>query len=82
MAAARGLAQASERPVTPGRTTRYDISLLPSLTRIPAGYRIRVSLAGGLYTVERSAEAASFVNLPLTSPGTAHPNDSSWGPAS
>ncbi|MER7182090.1 CocE/NonD family hydrolase [Streptomyces hyaluromycini] len=96
--------QASQRPVTPGRTTRHDISLLPSLTRIPAGYRIRISLtsgppadfhypvsptprqladlAGGVYTVERSADAASFVNLPLTSPGTAHPSESSWGPAS
>ncbi|MER5795727.1 CocE/NonD family hydrolase [Streptomyces sp. NPDC001980] len=96
--------QAAQRPVTPGSTTRYDVSLLPSLTRIPAGYRIRVALtsgppadfhypvsptprqladlAAGVYTVERSADAASFVNLPLTSPGTAHPSDRSWGPAS
>jgi predicted acyl esterase len=96
--------RAAQRPVTPGRTTRYDISLLPSLTRIPAGYRIRVTLTsgppagfhypvsltsrqlagltGGVYSVERSADAASFVNLPLTSPGTARPGGRSWGPAS
>ncbi|MFJ9374874.1 CocE/NonD family hydrolase C-terminal non-catalytic domain-containing protein [Streptomyces sp. NPDC101455] len=36
--------QASQRPVTPGRTTRYDISLLSNFTRIPAGYRIRISI--------------------------------------
>ncbi|WP_329544107.1 CocE/NonD family hydrolase [Streptomyces sp. NBC_01356] len=96
--------QASQQPVTPGRTTRYDISLLPNFTRIPAGYRIQVTinsqppadfhfpvsptpqqlanLTGGLYTIERSAEAASFVNLPLTSPGAAAPSNDNWGPAS
>lgn len=36
--------QASQQPVTPGRTTRYDISLLPNFTRIPAGYRIQITV--------------------------------------
>ncbi len=36
--------QASQRPVTPGRTTRYDISLLSNFTKIPAGYRIQLSV--------------------------------------
>lgn len=96
--------QASQRPVTPGQTTRYDISLLSNFTRIPAGYRIRISinsqppadvhfpvaptpqelanLAGGTYTVERSPQAASFVNLPLTTPSSATPSGDNWGPSS
>ncbi|MFC1439813.1 CocE/NonD family hydrolase [Streptacidiphilus sp. N1-10] len=36
--------QASSQPVTPGRTTRYDISLLSNLTDIPAGDRIQLVL--------------------------------------
>ena len=36
--------QASSQPVTPGRTTRYDISLLSNFTEIPAGYRIQLVL--------------------------------------
>ncbi|MEV0911885.1 CocE/NonD family hydrolase [Streptomyces hokutonensis] len=96
--------QASQRPVTPGQTTRYDISLLSNFTRIPAGYRIRISinsqpsadfhfpvaptpqesanLAGGVYTIERSPQAASFVNLPLTTPSSATPSHEDWGPSS
>ncbi|WP_328931323.1 MULTISPECIES: CocE/NonD family hydrolase [unclassified Streptomyces] len=96
--------QASQRPVTPGQTTRYDISLLSNFTRIPAGYRIQISvnsqppadfhspvaptpqelanLAGGVYTVERSPQAASFVNLPLTTPSSATPSRDNWGPSS
>ena len=40
------------------------------------------NLAGGVYTIERSSRAASFIDLPLTSPGqfTASPVD--WGPSS
>jgi predicted acyl esterase len=40
------------------------------------------NLAGGVYTIERSFGAASFIDLPLTSPGqfTASPVD--WGPSS
>jgi predicted acyl esterase len=96
--------QASQHPVTPGQTTRYDISLLSNFTKIPAGYRIQISinsqppadfhfpvaptpqelanLAGGSYTVERSPQAASFVNLPLTTPSSATPSDTDWGPSS
>jgi hypothetical protein len=90
--------------VTPDQTTRYDISLLSNFTKIPAGYRIQISinsqppadfhfpvaptpqelanLAGGSYTVERSPQAASFVNLPLTTPSSATPSDTDWGPSS
>ncbi|MFJ4787732.1 CocE/NonD family hydrolase [Streptomyces sp. NPDC088794] len=96
--------QASQQPVTPGQTTRYDISLLSRFAKIPAGYRIQVTinsqppanyhlqvaptpqqltnLTGGLYTIERSPEAASFINLPLTSPGAATPSEDNWGPSS
>ncbi|WP_247195527.1 CocE/NonD family hydrolase [Streptomyces sp. GESEQ-35] len=96
--------QESQRPVVPGATTRYDIALLPSLTEIPAGYRIRIALtsqtpadfhypvaptpqqladlSGGVYTIERSPWAASFINLPLDSPRVARPSAQSWGPAS
>ena len=35
---------ASQQPVVPGRTTRYDISLLANFTLIPAGDRIQVVL--------------------------------------
>jgi hypothetical protein len=35
---------ASQQPVVPGRTTRYDISLLANFTMIPAGDRIQVVL--------------------------------------
>jgi predicted acyl esterase len=96
--------QESQHPVTPGQTTRYDISLLSNLTRIPAGYKIqitvnsqppanfhfpvaptpqqRANLAGGIYTIERSPQAASFVNLPLTAPSSATPSRDNWGPSS
>jgi len=36
--------QAGEQPVTAGKTTRYDISLLSNFTEIPAGYRIQLVL--------------------------------------
>jgi predicted acyl esterase len=36
--------QQSRQPVVPGRTTRYDISLLANFTLIPAGDRIQVVL--------------------------------------
>lgn len=34
--------QASERSVTPGLVTRYDVALLSNFTLIPAGYRIQL----------------------------------------
>ena len=34
----------SQQPVVPGRTTRYDISLLANFTLIPAGDRLQVVL--------------------------------------
>lgn len=36
--------QATAQPVVPGRTTRYDISLLSNFTEIPAGDRIQLVL--------------------------------------
>ena len=36
--------QASSQPVVPGRTTRYDVSLLSNFTEIPAGDRIQLVL--------------------------------------
>ncbi|MGW7421660.1 CocE/NonD family hydrolase C-terminal non-catalytic domain-containing protein [Streptomyces sp. NPDC054813] len=96
--------RASQQAVVPGRTTRYDISLLSNLTRIPVGHRIQIvidsqppagfhaslmptpqeqaDLAGGIYTVERSPRAASFVNLPLTSPDSFTTSPVNWGPSS
>jgi predicted acyl esterase len=41
---AHPFSQASQQPVVPGRTTRYDISLLANFTLIPAGDRIQVVL--------------------------------------
>ncbi len=40
------------------------------------------NLAGGVYTVEHSPQAASFVNLPLTTPSSATPSRDNWGPSS
>lgn len=36
--------RASQRPVTPGKTTRYDISVLANFTQIPAGDRLQLVL--------------------------------------
>ena len=36
--------QQSQQPVVPGQTTRYDIGMLASFTKIPAGDRIQVVL--------------------------------------
>jgi predicted acyl esterase len=36
--------QASQRPVTPGATTRYDIAVLANFTEIPAGGRLQLVL--------------------------------------
>ena len=49
--------QETQRPVVPGQTTRYDISLLANFTLIPAGDRIQVVLT--------SQPPANF-HLPLT----------------
>jgi predicted acyl esterase len=39
------------------------------------------ALAGGVYSVEHSPGAASFINLPLTSPGHFTTSPVDWGPA-
>ncbi|MFJ5265286.1 CocE/NonD family hydrolase [Streptomyces sp. NPDC088387] len=59
-------------------------------SRTPADFHYPVSptpqqlsaLAGGVYTIERSARAASHINLPLTSTRAAHPSAQNWGPGS
>jgi hypothetical protein len=40
------------------------------------------NLAGGVYTIARSPEAASFVNPPLTSPEEFTTSPTNWGPPS
>jgi predicted acyl esterase len=96
--------EASQQPVAPGRTTRYDIAVLPNFTEIPAGGRLQLvlnsqpapgfhlalaptpqqlaKLAGGTYTIERPGIAASFINVPLTTPGRFTTSNTSWGPSS
>jgi predicted acyl esterase len=39
-------------------------------------------LAGGKYLIERSGTAASFINLPLTTPDRFTTSDTNWGPSS
>jgi predicted acyl esterase len=96
--------KASQQPVVPGQSTRYDISLLANFTEIPAGYRIQLvlnsqppanfhtvltptpqelaNLSGGSYTIERSWQAASFIDLPLASPSQFTASPVNWGPSS
>jgi hypothetical protein len=40
------------------------------------------NLAGGVYTIDRSWPAASFINLPLASPGQFTASPVNWGPSS
>lgn len=42
----------------------------------------KARLAGGVYQIKRNAAAASFVNLPLASPGLFRTSTTIWGPAS
>ncbi|HET9078232.1 MAG TPA: CocE/NonD family hydrolase [Acidimicrobiales bacterium] len=81
------LTRVSSRPVVPGRVTRYDITVFPTFARIPAGWRLRVTLTtadtphlapsaaqlphllGGVYSVQRTAAAASYLNVPLVPAG-------------
>lgn len=37
--------KSSEQPVVPGAMTRYDIEIFPTVTRVPAGYRLRLTLS-------------------------------------
>ncbi len=81
------LTAASARPVTPGRVTRYDITVFPTFAEIPAGWRLRVTittadtphlvpsavqvphLLGGVYSLQRNVNAASYLNVPLLPAG-------------
>jgi predicted acyl esterase len=42
----------------------------------------QASLAGGLYTVELSRDAPSFINVPLAAPGMFRTSGTDWGPSS
>jgi hypothetical protein len=77
------LTQASAQPVVPGQVTREDIQVFPTMTELPAGWRLRVTvttgdtphlypsltqaphLFGGIYNVQRNAEEASSLTVPL-----------------
>jgi hypothetical protein len=77
------LTQASAQPVVPGQVTREDIQVFPTMTELPAGWRLRVTITtgdtphlypsvaqaphlfGGIYNVQRNADAASSLTVPL-----------------
>lgn len=42
----------------------------------------QASLAGGVYTVELSREAPSFINVPLAAPDIFRTSNTDWGPSS
>ena len=68
-------------PMTPGQVERIDIALSPIAALIRQGHRLRIALAGAdagnlerlpaagdeTFTLERNADAASFVTLPVMS---------------
>ena len=41
------LTQASQQPVAPGQLTRQDIAVYPTMTELPAGWRLRVTITTG-----------------------------------
>jgi hypothetical protein len=41
------LTQASSQPVVPGQVTRQDIQVFPTMTEVPAGWRLRVTVTTG-----------------------------------
>lgn len=41
------LTQASAQPVVPGQVTREDIQVFPTMTELPAGWRLRVTITTG-----------------------------------
>ena len=41
------LTQASVEPVVPGKVTRQDIGVFPTMTEVPAGWRLRVTVTTG-----------------------------------
>ncbi|MFL5821895.1 MAG: CocE/NonD family hydrolase [Solirubrobacteraceae bacterium] len=73
----------SARPVAPGRVTKYEIEIFPTLVTIGRGDRLRLTLsttdtphltprpaqlpqlAGGVYSIKRSAAAPSSLTLEL-----------------
>ncbi|WFU06713.1 CocE/NonD family hydrolase (plasmid) [Rhizobium sp. CB3171] len=48
--------ESDAEPLTPGEPTRLEVTLLPMSALIPAGYSLRVCLAG--------SESTSFANVP------------------
>ncbi len=41
------LTQQSSQPIVPGQLTRQDIAVYPTMTEVPAGWRLRVTIATG-----------------------------------
>jgi hypothetical protein len=41
------LTQGSVEPVVPGQVTREDIQVFPTMTQLPAGWRLRVTITTG-----------------------------------
>jgi predicted acyl esterase len=75
--------RASQVPVRPGQVTRYDIEVFPTFARIPAGWRLRVTLTSSdtphllpsaaqlphlLGGIYQVQRGTSFINVPLAPP--------------
>ncbi|UYM03833.1 CocE/NonD family hydrolase [Solicola gregarius] len=41
------MTRAAQRPVTPGKVTRYDIEVRPAFLTVPAGHRLRMTIGTG-----------------------------------
>jgi putative CocE/NonD family hydrolase len=85
--------RSSAKPVQPGKATRYDIEIFPTLAELGKGHRLRLTLttsdtphllpnpgqaanlAGGIYTVQRNAAAASYLEVPMARPRAFRPCD-------
>ncbi|RJQ81809.1 CocE/NonD family hydrolase [Pseudonocardiaceae bacterium YIM PH 21723] len=79
----RDLTAQSEKPVVPGEPTEYVVEIFPTLAKIPAGHRIRVTIGTADFpvimpTLKQYQELqgghydlrwGSFVDLPLVEPG-------------
>jgi len=76
---------ASQRPVTPGVLTRYDIEVFPTFATIPAGWRLRVTVTTAdtphleptvaqlpslVGGVYQVRRGQSFLNVPLAPPAS------------
>ena len=89
--------RASRDDLEPGEVERHDIEVYPVFARVPAGHRLRLTLAtaathlhptyaqlpalaGGVYSIQRNAARASFVNLPVVDPAELKTSARGFGP--